>query len=162
MEFYFPLKSINSKFFASFFNKFGVNSPVDLGRVADCLDFQSVKGMLLGFIDLVFCHGGKYYIIDWKSNYLGADPENYSPENLAREMERKLYPLQYLIYTVALNRYLQRRISDYSYDTHFGGAYYLFLRGIDKSHPDNGIYFDKPDVALVQELTQCLVDFEEA
>jgi exodeoxyribonuclease V beta subunit len=162
MEFYFPLKSINSKILVNFFKKFGINSPVDLGLVADRLNFQSVKGMLLGFIDLVFCHGGKYYIIDWKSNYLGAGLDNYSPDHLAREMERKLYPLQYLIYTVAVNRYLQRRIPDYSYDSHFGGVYYLFLRGIDNALPNHGIYFDKPDAALVQELSQCLIDFEEA
>jgi exodeoxyribonuclease V beta subunit len=162
MEFYFPLKSINPILLGSLFRKHGVKQPVNLERVAKTLNFQSVKGMLLGFIDLVFCHAGKYYIIDWKSNYLGNQPENYTPENLAREMERNLYPLQYIIYIVALNRYLQRRIPDYSYETHFGGAYYLFLRGIDNSRPNNGIYFDKPDAGLVLELTQCLIDFEEA
>lgn len=162
MEFYFPLKSINSKSFARFFKTFGISSRVDLGRVADSLNFQSVKGMLLGFIDLVFCHGGKYYIIDWKSNFLGLQLDNYSQDNLIREMERKLYPLQYLIYTVAVNRYLERRIPDYSYDTGFGGVYYLFLRGIDNALPNNGIYFDRPDAALVKELSQCLIDFEEA
>ena len=158
MEFCFPLKSINPKLLVSFFKKFGIKSPVELERVAERLNFQSVKGMLLGFIDLVFCHGGKYYIIDWKSNYLGPQLENYSPDNLSREMERKLYPLQYLIYTVAVNRYLERRIPDYRYDAHFGGTYYLFLRGIDNSIPNNGIYFDKPDAALVQGLTQCLIE----
>lgn len=161
MEFYFPLKLIDSKLLAGYFKKHGVKSPADLGRVAELLDFQSVKGMLLGFIDLVFCHEGKYYIADWKSNHLGFQLDNYSPDNLAREMERKLYPLQYLIYTVAVNRYLERRIPDYSYEAHFGGAYYLFLRGIDNSCPSNGIYFDKPDADLVRGLTQCLIDIEE-
>ncbi len=162
MEFYFPLKSINPKLLAGFFKKYGITSPVNLERVAESLNFQNVKGILLGFIDLVFCHEGKYYILDWKSNYLGNQPDNYTPDNLARDMERKMYPLQYLIYTVAVNRYLERRIPDYHYETHFGGALYLFLRGIDNSHPHNGIYFDKPDAALVQGLTQCLIDSEEA
>lgn len=160
MEFYFPLRSIDPKLLVSFFKKFGIKSPVDFERVANGLNFQSVKGMLLGFIDMVFCHDGKYYIIDWKSNHLGAQLENYRPDNLAREMERKLYPLQYLLYTVAVNRYLEKRIPDYQYETHFGGALYLFLRGIDNSLPNNGIYFDKPDADLVRGLTQCLIDIE--
>ena len=162
MEFYFPLKSINPKLLADFFKKHGVTSPVNLVLVAESLNFQNVKGMLLGFIDLVFCHKGKYYVLDWKSNYLGNQPENYTPGSLARDMERKLYPLQYLIYTVAVNRYLERRVPDYRYETHFGGALYLFLRGIDNTHPHNGIYFDKPDAGLVRGLTECLIDIEEA
>jgi len=162
MGFYFPLKSIDPKLLLGFFKRYGIKSPVDLERVAERLNFQNVKGMLLGFIDLVFCHEGKYFIIDWKSNHLGYQLENYNPDNLAREMERKLYPLQYLIYTVAVNRYLERRIPDYSYESHFGGVYYLFLRGIDNTIPYNGIYFDKPDAALVRGLTQCLIDIVEA
>ncbi len=162
MEFYFPLKSIDPKLLIGFFKKHGIKSQVDLERVAESLNFQSVKGMLLGFIDLVFCHEGKYYILDWKSNHLGNQPENYTPDNLARDMERKMYPLQYLIYTVAVNRYLERRIPDYRYEAHFGGALYLFLRGIDNSRPTNGIYFDKPNASLVRGLTQCLIDIEEA
>ena len=161
MGFYFPLKAIEPKLLVDFFKRYGIKSPVDLERVAALLNFQSVKGMLLGFIDLVFCHGGRYYIVDWKSNHLGYQLENYTLENLSREMERKLYPLQYLLYTVALNRYLERRIPDYSYESHFGGVYYLFLRGIDNSRPGNGIYFDVPDAGLVRGLTKCLIDIEE-
>lgn len=162
MEFYFPLRSIEPKLLVNFFRKHGVLAPVDLERMAESLNFQNVEGMLLGFIDLLFCHEGRYYILDWKSNYLGNQPENYTPGNLARDMERKLYPLQYLIYTVAVNRYLARRIPDYRYETHFGGALYLYLRGIDNSRPGNGIYFDKPDAVLIEGLTNCLIDFEEA
>lgn len=160
MEFYFPLKSIDPKLLAGFFRKQAVTSPADLQRVAEQLNFQSVRGMLLGFIDLVFCHDGSYYIVDWKSNHLGYQAEDYQPGQLAREMERKLYPLQYLLYTVAVNRYLERRTPGYRYETHFGGVFYLFLRGIDRTLPGNGVYFDKPDAALVKELSQCLIDFE--
>lgn len=162
MEFYFPLKSIDPKLLAGFFRKQAVTSPADLQRVAEQLNFQSVRGMLLGFIDLVFCHEGIYYIVDWKSNHLGYHAEDYQPGQLTREMERKLYPLQYLLYTVAVNRYLERRTPGYRYETHFGGVFYLFLRGIDRTLPGNGVYFDKPDAALVKGLTQCLIDFEGA
>lgn len=160
MQFYFPLNSIDPKLLAGFFKGYGITSPVNLERVAESLNFQNVRGMLLGFIDLLFCHDGKYYILDWKSNHLGYQPDDYTPASLARDMERKLYPLQYLIYTVAVNRFLERRIPEYRYETHFGGALYLYLRGIDNSRPGNGIYFDKPDAALVMGLTRCLIDFE--
>ncbi len=162
MEFYFQLYSIDPKLLVSFFRKHGITAPVDLERMAENLNFQNVQGMLLGFIDLLFCHEGRYYILDWKSNYLGNRPENYTPDNLARDMERKLYPLQYLIYTVAVNRYLERRIPGYRYESHFGGVLYLYLRGIDNSRPRNGVYFDKPDAGLVEGLTKCLIDLGEA
>lgn len=162
MEFYFPLKAIDPKMLAGFFRGYGITAPVDLTRVAEQLNFRNVKGMLLGFIDMVFCHRGRYYLIDWKSNHLGYQVGNYCPENLALEMERKLYPLQYLIYTVAVNRYLEKRIPDYCYESHFGGVFYLFLRGIDTSRPGSGVYFDKPDPGLVRGLTQCLIESEVA
>ncbi|MDD2851435.1 MAG: exodeoxyribonuclease V subunit beta [Desulfuromonadaceae bacterium] len=158
MEFYFPLKALDPQLLTGFFRRYGISVPVDLARMAERLNFQRVKGMLLGFVDLVFCHGGRYYIVDWKSNHLGSQSEQYNSDSLAREMERKLYPLQYLLYTVAVNRHLERRISDYRYETHFGGVFYLFLRGIDNAHPGNGIYYDKPDAALIQGLTQCLIN----
>jgi exodeoxyribonuclease V beta subunit len=61
--------------------------------------------------------------------------------------------MQYLIYTVALDKYLQRRIKNYSYEKHFGGVYYFFLRGINlRISPDNGIYFDRPGETLLRQL----------
>lgn len=161
MQFCFPLKSIDPKLLAGFFKADGMTSPVNLERVAESLNFQTVRGMLIGFIDLLFCHDGRYYILDWKSNHLGSRPEDYTPARIARDMERKLYPLQYLIYTVAVNRFLERRVPGYRYETHFGGVLYLYLRGIDSSRPGNGIYFDMPDAVLVKGLTRCLIDFEE-
>ena len=63
------------------------------------------------------------------------------------------YDFQYLLYTVALHRYLSQRLPDYDYDQHFGGAYYLFLRGM---HPDTGcqygVYYNKPEFSLINKL----------
>ena len=65
-----------------------------------------VPGYLTGAIDMVFVADGKYYILDWKSNWLGASPEDYSQEALRGEIERKHYALQYVIYLTALKRHL--------------------------------------------------------
>jgi exodeoxyribonuclease V beta subunit len=68
-------------------------------------------------------------------------------------MLKSYYIVQYLIYTVALDKYLQKNIKNYSYEKHFGGVYYFFLRGINsRAAENNGVYFDKPDLALLQQL----------
>ena len=104
-------------------------------------DFN-IEGLMNGFIDLVFELGGKYYILDWKTNYLGNNLEAYQPENLDNAMLNNNYHLQYMIYTVALCRYLKTKIKNFDYDTHFGGAVYLFVRGIRQGHK-TGVYFNR-------------------
>jgi exodeoxyribonuclease V beta subunit len=105
-----------------------------------------------GFIDLIFCHNSKYYIIDWKTNNLGNHYDDYSYENLAKSMTESLYCLQYYIYTVALHKYLKNRISDYDYNAHFGGVFYLYIRGIHPNEEGKGIYYDKPPFPLIEDL----------
>ena len=115
--------------------------------------FNDISGFLKGFIDLVFEHDGKYYIADYKSNYLGPTPEHYDIAHCKTAMYEHHYHLQYLIYTLALHRYLKLRIPDYDYDRHFGGVYYLFLRGMyADDDQQKGIYFHRPDAAVLQEL----------
>jgi exodeoxyribonuclease V beta subunit len=131
----------------------------DFLKVGSALGFSPVHGMVHGFMDMVFEHDGRYYLIDWKSNHLGNRPVDYTPDRLNRAMERHLYLLQYLLYTVALSRYLSLRISDYDYDTHFGGVLYIFLRGVSPDcGADTGIYRDCPPAALIAELTHLMVD----
>ncbi len=121
-------------------------------------DKQIPQGFITGFIDLLFEHDGKYYIIDWKSNRCGGTPAGFSADGLRSEMAGSTYFLQYLIYTVALHNYLNGSIADYDYDTHFGGAIYVFLRGYNVV-PDNGIYFDRPPKELIEDLSIVLGDF---
>ena len=94
------------------------------------LDFKRVSGYLKGFINLVFEAHGRFYLLDWKSNYLGAQAADYDRQKIDQAMRDHGYHLQSLLYTVALHRYLQRRVKDYRYTTHFGGVIYLFLRGV--------------------------------
>ncbi len=115
--------------------------------------FREIMGMMKGYIDLVFEHQGRYYLADYKSNHLGDNPGAYDAAALAEAMAAHHYELQYLIYAVALHRHLATRIPDYDYDTHFGGVYYLFLRGIEPAlGPVSGIYFDRPERALIESL----------
>ncbi|MHA7845577.1 exodeoxyribonuclease V subunit beta [Serratia sp. D1N4] len=114
------------------------------------LNFQQVQGMLKGFIDLVFCWQGKYYLLDYKSNWLGEDSSAYTQQAMERAMAEHRYDLQYQLYTLALHRYLGHRLADYDYNHHFGGVIYLFLRGVDAEHPGNGIFACRPEEALVQ------------
>jgi exodeoxyribonuclease V beta subunit len=120
-------------------------------EAAGHLDFKYIAGYMKGFVDLIFEAGGRYYIADYKSNWLGNAYAHYAPGRLAAAMAREHYYLQYLIYTVALHRYLQLRLPDYDYETHFGGVYYLFLRGI-KPGQKTGIFWDRPGLRLVEGL----------
>jgi exodeoxyribonuclease V beta subunit len=109
--------------------------------------------MLQGFIDLVFEHCGRYYVVDYKSNHLGDTPDDYSREALRRAMLEHHYDLQYLIYTLAVHRYLKLRLPGYDYDANFGGVYYLFIRGMDPHHEERrGVYFDRPEKWLIEKL----------
>ncbi len=123
------------------------------------LGFATVSGMLKGFIDLVFEHQGKYYVLDWKSNHLGDDPNAYRGDQLIGAMRDHRYDLQYQIYALALQRFLRSRIPDYNYETHFGGVYYLFLRGIEVGS-DSGIFYARPSESLLAEL-DLLIDGEQ-
>ncbi|CAH0526741.1 exodeoxyribonuclease V subunit beta [Vibrio hippocampi] len=126
-----------------------------LSQQTEDLGFYPVKGMLKGFIDLVFEHQGKYYVLDWKSNYLGDDESYYLNHQLQHSMVDHRYDLQYQIYALALHRFLRTRLADYRYEQHFGGVYYLFLRGI-KPGAQSGIFYTKPSEALVTSLDKLI------
>ncbi len=113
------------------------------------LDFYQVRGMLKGFIDLVFCWQGKYYLLDYKSNWLGEESSAYTQEAMAQAMQSHRYDLQYQLYSLALHRYLRQRLAGYDYEQHFGGVIYLFLRGLDGTEGSNGIFSTRPQAEFV-------------
>jgi exodeoxyribonuclease V beta subunit len=91
-----------------------------------------LHGMLMGFADLVFEHNGRYWVLDYKSNHLGADNSAYTATALEAAMAQHRYEVQAALYMLALHRLLRTRLGD-AYDPaqQLGGAVYLFLRGID-------------------------------
>jgi len=152
MEFTYPADAVSLDALRGLLRQFGYP---DLP-----LDATVLRGYLKGFIDLVFRHGGQWWILDWKSNYLGTAPENYGGDGLREAMAEHGYHLQYLLYTLALHRYLRRRLPDYDYDRDMGGSLYLFVRGV---RPDwanahlagdevPGVFFDKPSREMVDAL----------
>src|SRR5262249_13004044 len=124
-----------------------------LADAVDALAFTSVSGFMRGFIDLVFEAEGRYWIADYKSNWLGRTLDDYRAERLPPVMARASYRLQYLIYIVVLHRLLRLRLPAYDYDAHVGGVFYLFLRGMTPDlGPASGVFHDRPSRALVEAL----------
>lgn len=115
-----------------------------------------VMGIMNGLIDLFFEYEGKYYILDWKSNFLGDATEDYNNNNLIHAMNSSNYHLQYLIYTLAAHKFLQNKLKNYHYNQHFGGVYYLFLRGVRNDQANKGIYFNKPNFSDIEKLMEIL------
>ncbi|RZS80987.1 exodeoxyribonuclease V subunit beta [Pigmentiphaga kullae] len=109
-----------------------------------------LNGMFKGFMDLAFEHEGRYYVADYKSNWLGTSDAAYTMEAMRGEILAKRYDLQYVLYLLALHRQLALRLPDYDYDRHMGGAVYLFLRG--SRAPTRGVFFDRPPRELIEAL----------
>ena len=158
VEFYAPLGLISAHKLGNVFRSHsGKTIPEGFTGLIEGLGFKPHKGMLRGFIDMVFRVDGKYYLVDWKSNFLGGTFEDYEREKLDEVMEKELYILQYHIYAVALHQFLGVRVKDYNYNDHFGGVFYLFLRGIDPLRGSEcGVFFDKPEFDLIHDLTRYL------
>ncbi|MBF0242726.1 MAG: exodeoxyribonuclease V subunit beta [Desulfamplus sp.] len=155
MEFYIPVGDTNSSLLSSLMSKYGSGAILDFALTMKSLNFSQKGGYLKGFIDMVFCHNNRYYLLDWKTNYLGDRFEDYSFDTLSSQMKSSGYTLQYLIYTVALNAYLEHRVVNYNYDSHFGGVFYIFMRGV-QSELKSGVYFDCPNKEVVDELTKAI------
>ncbi len=126
-----------------------------LSADAGLLDFQQVQGMLKGFIDLVFEHEGRYYVLDYKSNHLGYTAADYSQDAMRHAMIEHRYDFQYQLYTLALHRLLSNRLPDYDYEKHMGGVFYLFLRGMKSGDTSrNGVCHCRPSLPLISQLDE--------
>jgi exodeoxyribonuclease V beta subunit len=132
-------------------------------RTRFALDAPRLAGLMTGVLDLVVFHHGRWWVIDYKTNVLdagargGLDESNpYAPTRLAQAVRAGEYDLQYLIYLVALHRWLKTRLgSHYDYARDVGGALYLFVRGLDGGGV-NGIHRDCPPAALIEALDAML------
>ncbi len=125
--------------------------PDEVGK----LGFTPLTGFMKGFVDLIFCRDGRWYFADYKSNFLGKTVADYQPAKLSIALAKSHYYLQYLIYMVALHRYLQTRLADYSYEEHIGGVYYFFVRGMSPAHPSGtGVFSTLPPKSLIEDLSR--------
>lgn len=116
----------------------------------------ALQGLMNGFIDLTLMHEGRFYVLDYKSNWLGPHARDYAPPRLVQAMEQHRYDLQALIYQVALHRYLRLRL-DMRYRTELlGGALYVFVRGLSTANQGAGVVHQQPSADLVEALDQWL------
>jgi exodeoxyribonuclease V beta subunit len=122
--------------------------------VVETLDFLPLAGYLKGFIDLVFEHDGRVYVVDYKTNHLGDHYDDYDAAALREAMSHSHYYLQYHLYALAVHRLLQRQKPGYRYEEHFGGVVYLFVRGLrpgGRGH--EGVFFERPPIARMNALS---------
>ncbi|TFF71961.1 exodeoxyribonuclease V subunit beta [Aeromonas taiwanensis] len=143
LEFFLPMGRVTAPALTALCQQ---HDPLSRGNKP--LSFATVQGMLKGFIDLVFEWQGRWYLLDYKSNHLGMSPVDYSRPALEQAMVEHRYDLQYQLYSLALHRLLSLRLPGYDFDQHFGGVFYLFLRGM----PQGGIFHTRPSRELVQGL----------
>jgi exodeoxyribonuclease V beta subunit len=151
-QFYLPMAKVSQRKLADCFECHG-RTPALEGYPAllRTLGEREVEGFLMGFVDLVFTHADRWYVVDWKSNHLGNRGADYGPASIVRAMREHHYVLQYHLYSVALHRYLATRLPRYDYDRDFGGVYYAFIRAIREGDAA-GWYADRPARELVEAL----------
>ena len=134
---------------------------------------QVLRGFLTGSIDSVLRvtgeAGPRFLVVDYKTNRLGGEPEllleHYRRPAMAQEMIRSHYPLQALVYCVALHRFLRGRLPGYEPERHLGGVGYLFVRGMAPQpgagtavEPETGVFSWRPPAGLVVELSELIAD----
>ncbi len=161
-KFTLPLGRITPRRLAEAFRAHGHGTVAgETAARLETLGRGEVHGYLTGFVDLIFPHGERWYLIDWKSNYLGPNTEAYDRDGLWRAMSHHHYVLQYHLYLLALHRFLRQRLAGYDYQRHVAGAFYVFLRGLEtppaaSQDPATGWYADAPPRALIEALDELL------
>lgn len=126
----------------------------EYAKAVGALHFDEFSGFLRGFIDLVFMEGERIFALDYKSNHLGERYVDYGPSAVLAAMERHHYLLQAIVYSVALHSYAKVRIPEYEYDRHFGGMYYLFVRGMHPSLGAHGVFAFRPSLETLERVSE--------
>lgn len=123
--------------------------------VLDVKYSDQLLGVLNGKMDMFFEINNQYFILDWKSNYLGPHINDYGPTQLIEAMNHNHYHLQYHLYTIAAIKYLKSRVKDFDYERDFGGVFYVFVRGVREGQ-STGVYYSKPSMKILNDLALAL------
>ncbi len=132
------------------FEQFGM----DL-HLLDSWNFRASGGYMTGLMDLFFQYQGKYYVIDWKSNRLDGNAESFVPERIRQEMGKNFYFIQYLLYLLAVVRFVRfhlGRMDEQIYQEKIGGVFYIFMRGAVLGKTENCVFYDLPPYGLIMDL----------
>ncbi|MEJ6003992.1 exodeoxyribonuclease V subunit beta [Paucibacter sp. AS339] len=150
MEFWFPADHLNASALDALCRRHLLGA-----EPRPALPQRQLHGLLMGFADLVFEHQGRYFVLDYKSNHLGASDADYSEPALQSAMAQHRYDVQAALYLLALHRLLRARLGEaYQPEQHLGGAVYVFMRGMQG--PAQGCYWVKPSEPMLNELDQLL------
>ncbi|MGE5787084.1 MAG: exodeoxyribonuclease V subunit beta [Myxococcales bacterium] len=145
LEFIMRVAALSSERLAAHLSPLVTGLPAEYDRDLKRLRFDPISGFLRGFIDMVFEWKGRYFVVDYKSNALGDASDGYSQARIRDEMRRHHYPIQAAIYTAAVDRWLRVAHPGYDYESHFGGVFYLFLRGmVPELGPCSGVFYHRP------------------
>lgn len=147
MEFLYPYSAIELQSMVTELRQI-IPQNDKISALATIQSFDTTS-LLTGLIDLVFESNGKFFILDYKSNYLGETLADYTHSEIEKDICSNGYNVQYHLYTAALVRYLSRQIYNFSYEKHFGGVFYLYWRGLNKED-STGVFYDKPDWGRVK------------
>ncbi|MDH5230601.1 MAG: exodeoxyribonuclease V subunit beta [Gammaproteobacteria bacterium] len=153
MEFNLKTKRFNLTQVIAIILKSETDLPFHIKQSLEQLGSYSLNGFLKGFIDLIFEHEGKYYIADYKSNYLGDGDHAYHAQAIIDDVAKHQYLMQMIIYTLALHQYLKQSLNNYSFEQHFGGVFYLYLRGMKPDVVGSGVFSYRPRQQLITELS---------
>lgn len=146
LEFDFPVNEFNPQLLS------------DLGDeniVVNVKQHREMEGVMNGKIDMFFEYGRQYFVLDWKSTFLGDTLDHYTVQALKEAMNDHNYHLQYLIYSLAAKKYLESRLPDFDYQRNFGGVFYLFVRGM-RAEKNEGVFFTKPSLKTIEQLEALL------
>ncbi|MFE6506509.1 UvrD-helicase domain-containing protein [Nocardioides sp. NPDC057767] len=124
---------------------------------------QSLRGYLTGSVDVVLrLPNGRFVVVDYKTNFLGVEAMDYTQPKLAEAMLHSHYPLQALLYSAVVHRFLRWRLPGYDPETHLGGVLYLYVRGMlgpDTPVVDGiptGVFTWQPPASLAVALSDLL------
>ena len=120
------------------------------------LKHHDLTGFLTGRVDFIACIEQRWWIVDWKSNRLGNTSVAYTPEALRHDAFEHRYPLQWMLYLIALHRFLSARLPDYSPERHLGGSAYCYVRGLRRDVPEAGWLVHRPTSAFIGALDAAL------
>jgi exodeoxyribonuclease V beta subunit len=155
LEFWFEANQVDTQRLDQLVSRYTLQ-----GAPRPTLPPNRINGMLKGFIDLIVEQDGRYYVIDYKSNWLGDNAAAYTPAAMHEATLHSRYDLQYAIYTLALHRQLRARMADYDYEQHVGGVLYLYLRGVD--HDGHGVHAERLPYALIEAMDRLFAEGADA
>lgn len=162
LDYYLPCKDFKVKVLNKLCHEFYAKVVKDnnLSHIPDLPDLKksNFKGFMKGSLDLVAKfttkQGDKFFMIDYKSNYLGDSFGDYTQDSILKSIFEARYDVQILFYSLALYRFLKCTLHDFLYEKDFGGVMYLYLRGMNSNNTVSpGQFYVRPSEELIKRLS---------